>query len=139
MGFINIDDTFLIRDGMEHKVLNQCLSFVINQRGSKRSFLEKAYKNNISENIELSQNVYEEGVDIIVKRKINKDYKFLNLNKSLIFYKYKERKGLNLDKIDKFQLSKIKFFPQTYLSGDFIFQQLAKGIYYRPNKLSDFT
>lgn len=137
--FINIDDTFLIREGMEHKVLNQCLSFVINQRGSKRSFLEKAYKNNISENIELSQNVYEEGVDIIVKRKINKDYKFLNLNKSLIFYKYKERKGLNLDKIDKFQLSKIKFFPQTYLSGDFIFQQLAKGIYYRPNKLSDFN
>ena len=137
--FINIDDTFLIREGMAHEVLNQSLSFVVNQRGTKRAVVEKAYKNNISQAIELPQNLYDEGVDIIIKRKINKDYKFLNLNKSVIFYRYKDRKGLNIDKIDRFQLSKIKFFPRTYLLDDIIFQELAKGVYYRPNKLTDFN
>ena len=108
--FINIDDTFLIREGMAHEVLNQCLSFVINQRGAKRAVVEKAYKNNISQAIELPQNLYDEGVDIIIKTKFNKDYKFLNLNKSVIFYEYKDMKSLSIDKIDRFQLSKIKFF-----------------------------
>tara|TARA_Y100000590_G_scaffold467795_1_gene648018 strand:- start:11561 stop:12544 length:984 start_codon:yes stop_codon:yes gene_type:complete len=137
--FKNIDDTFLIKEGMTTGELDQSLSFIINQRGAKRADLERAYKNNISQTIEIPKSLYDQGVDIIIKRKINKDFKFLNLDKSVIFYSYKDRKGLSLDKIDQFKLGNIKFFPPTYLSDEIIFQQLAKGIYYRPNKLQDFN
>ncbi len=137
--FINIDDIFLVREGMTGQLLNESLTFIINQRAAKRAIVEKSFKNNISQIIKIPKNLYDRGVDIIIKRKINKDYKFINLSKSLIFYRYKDRKGLDIDKIDRFELSKIKFFPRTYLSDNIIFQELAKGVYYRPNKLTDFN
>ena len=78
-------------------------------------------------------------MDIVIKTKFNKDYKFINLNKHKIFYKLDKKTKLNISKFDKLELHKIKFFPPTYISGNLVFQQLAKGNYYRPNNLVDFN
>ena len=78
-------------------------------------------------------------MDVVIKTKFNKDYKFINLNKYEIFYKLNKKTQLNIKKFDRLELHKIKFFPPTYISDDLVFQQLAKGIYYRPNNLVDFN
>ena len=68
----------------------------------------------------------------------NNNDKYVNLERSTIFYEYKNS-GLRMEIIKKFQLENIKFFPQTFVSSDLIFQQLAQGIYFRPEKLSDLN
>ena len=100
--------------------------------------MEKCFKKNISLSIEFPQNIKDEGVDVVIKSKFNNNDKFVNLNKSVIFYEYKNS-GLRIEKVKKLQLSNIKFFPQTHVSGDLIFQQLAKGIYFRPEKFSELS
>ena len=137
--FINIDDTFFIKENKSIETLTKCKTFVANQRGIERAIVEKAYEKNILKVIKLTQKVHNEGVDIVIKTKFNKDYKFVNLDKSLLFYQCDAMSVLIKDKIDQFHLNNINFFPPTYLSGNLIFQKLAKGFFYRPNNLADFS
>ena len=135
--FINIDGFFLIKESISIEVLNKCYELVARLKGIEKNIVEKAYKNNTSQIIDLPKTICDEGIDIVIKTKFNEDYKFINLNKSALFYEYNNMNGLNIDKINQFNLTRIKFFPPTYLSGNIIFQELAKGVLYRPNKLSD--
>ena len=136
--FKSVNDEFLIRNSISDELLDKCFTFVINQRCIERTKVEEAYKKNISLSIEFPQNIKDEGVDVVIKSKFNNNDKFVNLNKSVIFYEYKNS-GLRIEKVKKLQLGNIKFFPQTHVSGDLIFQQLAKGIYFRPEKLSELS
>ena len=136
--FKSVSDEFLIRNSISDELLDKCFTFVINQRCIERTKVEEAYKKNISLSIEFPQNIKDEGVDVVIKSKFNNNDKFVNLNKSVIFYEYKNS-GLRIEKVKKLQLSNIKFFPQTHVSGDLIFQQLAKGIYFRPEKFSELS
>jgi len=137
--FINIDNAFFIKDNISDEMLSQCISFVANQGGKKETFVETAYKNNVPQIIKLSKTIYDEGVDIIIKTKFNNDYKFININKSKIFYEYNDLIDSGVRNINQFNLHKIKFFPPTYLSESLIIQQLAKGVFFRPDNFSDLT
>jgi len=137
--YINIDDTFFIKDEINNEALHQCISFIAKQKSVSKSLIEKAYKNKKLTNIKLSGNVFDKNLDIIIKRKFNNDLKFVNLNESEIFYEYNDKSRLFLDKINKFKLKDIKFFPPTYFNDNLIFQKLTKGTYYRPSKLSEFN
>ena len=137
--YINIDDTFFIKDEINNEALHQCISFIAKQKSVSKSLIEKAYKNKKLTNIKLPGNVFDKNLDIIIKRKFNNDLKFVNLNESEIFYEYNDKSRLFLDKINKFKLKDIKFFPPTYFNDNLIFQKLTKGTYYRPSKLSEFN
>lgn len=135
--FISVNETFLIREKLSNKILNKCLDFVVNQRNLNKENIENAYKTNISKIVKIPQKFYEEDIHIIIKTKFNKDYKYININKSIIFSDLENGAKKFLKKIDQFQLEKIYFFPKTYLSKNMVFQVLAKGNFYRPDKLSD--
>ena len=137
--YINIDDTFFIKDEINNEALHQCISFIAKQKSVSKFLIEKAYKNKKLTNIKLPGNVFDKNLDIIIKRKFNNDLKFVNLNESEIFYEYNDKSRLFLDKINKFKLKDIKFFPPTYFNDNLIFQKLTKGTYYRPSKLSEFN
>lgn len=137
--FVNIDNTFYIKKKITKKKLQECTSFISNQKNIENLVIQKAYKNNISKIITLPYSINDKDVDIVIKTKFNKDYKFVNLNKLKIFYQVNDRIQLTINKFDKLQLNKIKFFPSTHISGDLVFQQLAKGTYYQPNNLADFN
>ena len=136
--FISIDDTFLIRDNLSRELLIKCLNFVKNQRNLKKSKVEGAYKKNKPKSIKISKKIDHEKIDIIIKTKYNKDFKYINLNKSLIFNENNHEYDKLIKKFDKFKLDKIKFFPKTYKSKNIVFQNLALGNFYLPEKLSDF-
>ena len=78
-------------------------------------------------------------IDIVVKTKFNKDYKFINLKNAQILCELTHKINFTLSKINHFQLNKIKFFPATYISRKIVYQKLAKGNCYRPNNLSEFN
>ena len=137
--FVNIDNTFFIKKKITQKKLHECTTFISNQKNIKKLAIEKAYKNNISKIITLPTSINNKDVDIIIKTKFNKDYKFINLDKFEIFYEVNEKIQLAINKFDKLQLNKIKFFPPIYVFNDLVFQKLAKGSYYRPNNLAEFN
>ncbi len=137
--FVNIDNTFFIKEKITQKKLQKCIFFISNQKNIEKFTIEKAFKNNISKKIILPYGIQENEVDIIIKTKFNKDYKFINLSKYKLFYKLNKKIKLTINKFDKFKLNKIKFFPPIYISGNLVFQKLAKGNYYRPNNLTDFN
>ena len=87
--FKSVSDEFLIRNSISDELLDKCFTFVINQRCIERTKVEEAYKKNISLSIEFPQNIKDEGVDVVIKSKFNNNDKFVNLNKSVIFYEYK--------------------------------------------------
>ena len=137
--FISIDKFFLIKKDSTQEMLNQCIAFVAKQKSIKRNIVENAYKKNIIYTLKLPQKVLNEGVDIIIKTKFNNDYKFININKSIIFYEYNDLIDSGVQNINQFNLHKIKFFPSTYHSEGLVIQQLAKGVFFRPDNFSDLT
>ena len=137
--FVNIDNTFFIKKKITRKKLQECISFISNQKNIKNLTIEKAYKNNLSKIITLPHNINKKDVDIVIKTKFNKDYKFINLDKFKIFYEVNKKIQLTINKFDKLQLNKIKFFPLIHVSDNLVFQKLAKGSYYRPNNLDEFN
>jgi len=44
----------------------------------------------------------------------------------------------NLSKIEIFNLNEISFFPPTFISDNIVFQSLAEGTFYMPEKLNEF-
>ena len=54
-------------------------------------------------------------IDIVVKTKFNKDYKYINLDKSLILCKENKKVKSTLKKIYHYKINKLKFFPKTYI------------------------
>ncbi len=137
--FVNIDNTYFIKDNINRKTLKQSISFIASQKKVRESAIKKFYKNKKLANFKLSKNVYEKNLNIIIKRKFNKDLKFVNLNDSKIFYENKNKSNSFLKKINKYKLAKIKFFPPTYQNKNIIFQKLTKGSYLRPIKLSELN
>ena len=135
--FISVNETFLIRDSLPNKILNKCLNFVVNHKNLDKENIENAYKTNISKLVKIPQKFYKEDVHVIIKTKFNKDYKYININKSIVLSNLENETKKFLKKIDRFQLEKINFFPKTYSNKKIVFQVLAKGNFYRPNKLSD--
>ena len=137
--FISIDKFFFIKKDNTKEILNRCIEFVTKQKSIERNIVEKAYKNNIIHTLKIPQKVLDEGIDVIIKTKFNNDYKFININESKIFYEYNSLIDSSIKNINQFNLHKIKFFPPTYLSKSLIIQQLAKGVYFRPDNFSDLT
>ena len=137
--FKKINDTFIFRDKLEKEILEKCSAFLKNQRGIEKELVQKVYNHKLPEKIDLPKKINIKDVDIIIKTKYNNDFKFVNFNKSEIFYKCEKNRGIDIDDINKYKLNKINFFPKTTFNNDFIFQKLAKGVYYRPNKLSEFN
>ena len=133
--FIFINKSFLIKDKINKKKLNQSILFSLNKSNLKKDFINAAIKRHKVIEINLPKNF---DTDIIFKTNFNKDLKFINLSDSKIFYK-KGIFGISfLKKIKDFKLNEIKFFPRTYLYKGMIFQQIAKGYFIRPNKFPDF-
>lgn len=136
--FVKIDENFLIKKNLTNKKFNECISFISKQIGCKSDELKSIYNKDEIHVPKISKKLNDMDIHIILKRKYNKNYKFINFNKSLIFYEYSKNSDLDFNKINEYKLSDIEFFPLTYLSNDLIFQQLAKGIIYRPNNLFNF-
>ena len=134
--FIFINKSFLIKDQISKTKLNQSILFILNKSSLKKSFISAAIKRRKVVKINLPKNF---DTDIIFKTKLNKDLKFINLTDSKIFYKKGVFSNFFLKKIKDFKLNKIKFFPRTYLCKGMIFQQIAKGYFFRPNKIKDFN
>lgn len=134
--FIYINNSFLIKDKISKRKLNESILFIIKKSDLKKEFINKAIKKNKIRKVSLPKSF---DVDIILKTKLNKDLKFINLGKSKIFYKKEVFSVFFLKKIQNYKLNRISFFPKTYLYKDMIFQQIAKGHFYRPNKLKDFN
>lgn len=137
--FISIDNFFYIKKNINQEILNKCITFIAKQKNNKREIIESSYKKKNIYDIKLSEKIYNKEVDIIIKTKFNNDYKFINLEKSILFYEHKDLIGLSITKIKQFNLDKIKFFPATYMDDELVIQQLAVGNYFRPNNLSDFN
>ena len=137
--YISVDNNYLIRDDISNELLNKCFTFIENQSGVKSTLLEQSYKIKKFKKINFPQNINYSDVDIIIKTKFNKDYKFISLDKSIISYQHTYTSGINLKSIKEFQLDEIYFFPKTYFSENLVFQKLAKGIFTRPDKLSNFS
>ena len=137
--FISIDKFFFIRKDTSKEILNQCIIFIANQKRVKKSVVENAYKKNVIHTLNLPHRVLDEGVDVIIKTKFNNDYKFINIIKSKIFYKYNDSLDTSIKKIKQFNLHKINFFPPTCLSNKLIIQQLAKGNFFLPDKIAELT
>ena len=137
--FVNIDDTYFIKKKVTQKKLHECISFISNQKNIENIIVERAYKNNILKIILLPHSINEKDIDIVIKTKFNKDYKFINLDNKQILCESTLKINPTIKKINRFNLNKIKFFPETYISGKIVYQKLAKGNYFRPNNLSEFS
>mgnify|MGYP004271777383 CR=1 FL=1 len=79
--FVNIDNTFFIKKKISKKKLQECISFISNQKNLENLVVQNSYKNNISKIITLPYGITNKDVDIVIRTKFNKDYKFVNLNK----------------------------------------------------------
>lgn len=138
--YINIDDFFFIKKKISHERLKKSFLFVANQKGANVSYIEKLYKKNKIKKITLPKYLLDSSIDIIIKTKHNKDFKFISIENFEIVYELKKiKKTLFFKKIKKFELEKINFFPYTYSVKNFIFQKLAKGKFILPKKFSDFN
>lgn len=137
--FVNIDETFHIKKNINQNDIQKCVSFISNQKNLKKLIIYNAYKFNNIEIINLPNEINKKDINIIIKTKFNKDYKYINLNKNKIFCETNKKIKFIQKKIDYFQLNKIKFFPKTFISKNFFYQNLAKGKMCRPNDLSGFT
>ncbi len=137
--FVNIDENFFIKKQITKKKLKQCISLISNQQNTKNLIIERAYKNNNSKKINFPYGIKEKDIDIVIKTKFNKDYKYINLNKSIVLCKENKKIKSTLKKISKYQLNKIKFFPRTYIFKKIVFQELARGKIHIPNNLSKFS
>tara|TARA_B100001057_G_C22871767_1_gene959305 strand:+ start:5988 stop:6983 length:996 start_codon:yes stop_codon:yes gene_type:complete len=135
--YISINDNFFIKNNISSELLDKCFAFIESQSGVKRNLIEKTFKKKILHSIEFPKKINSENIDIVIKTKYNKDYKFISLSKSLIFYECNYKTSIFMNKINKFKLDKINFFPSTNLSGNIVYQQLAKGNFYQPNKFSN--
>lgn len=136
---INIDNQFLIKDNLSKEILKKSISFIANQKSVKKKDIDKAYKKQISKKLKLPSKISFDQIHIIIKTNYNNDLKFIDLNKSLIFYKNKEKFGLTSEKINKYNLIDINFFPPTKHYKGLIFQKLAKGNFSRPKNLLGFN
>lgn len=136
--YLKINDAYLINRNISNKKLNESISFIQNQTGLEKNLIEKLLKRNIKISIPLL-NQHNDEIDIIIKTKINKNYKYINLTKGKIFYKLSNTSDISSNKIKRYELNKIKFFPKTYVRGSLVYQNLAKGSFYIPNKLSDIN
>ena len=134
--FLSINDTYFIRKDISNKKLNDCISFISRQGDIKKDFIKKFYKNKLEKKVILPK-IYRGDVDIIIKTKINKNYKYIDLVKQKIFYKQINLNDISLRKINKYQLNNIKFFPKTFISNSYIYQNLAKGSLKIPDKISN--
>ena len=138
--YINIDDFFFIKKKISLERLKKSLLFIANQKEANVSYIEKLYKKNKIKKIKLPKFLLDGNIDIIIKTKLNKDFKFISLENFKIVYELKKiKKILFFKKIKKFELEKINFFPHTFSVKNFIFQKLAKGKFILPNKFSDFN
>ena len=137
--FVKIDEIFFIKKNITQKKLKKCISIISNQKNYKILKIKKIYESNNLKKIHLPLKISENNVDIIVKTNFNKDYKYINLNKSLILYKENKKIKSTLKKIYYYKIDKLKFFPKTYVLKKIIFQKLAKGKIYIPNNLSEFN
>ena len=137
--YVNIDNCFFIKCKKPNKMLLKSIAFVANQKKVKNSVIEKAYKTKDKVYIDLPENSLKNNFDIIIKRNFKSDFKFIDIKKFEIFYKIDNRENLFFERIKKFKLQNIKFFPKTFLKDGFIFQKLSKGNFYRPNKLSEMN
>lgn len=137
--YISIYDNFLIKNHISFELLDKCFAFIEGHSGIKKNSIEKAFKKKILHSIEFPKKINSEIIDIVIKTKYNKDYKFISLSKSLIFYECNDRTGIVMNKINKLKLNKINFFPSTNLSGNIVYQQLAKGVFYQPNEFSNHS
>ncbi len=135
---INIDNNFLIKDNLSKDVLKKSISFIANQKGVKINKIEEAYKKKIFQKLKLPPKISFDEIHVIVKTNFNHDLKFIDFNKSLIFYEEKSNSGLTLKKINKYNLINIDFFPPTNHENGLISQKLAKGIFNRPKNLLEF-
>ena len=64
-------------------MLNECITFIANQKGINKNVVGNAYKKNIIHSLKLPKKILNEGVDIIIKTKFNNDYKFFSLSEVL--------------------------------------------------------
>ena len=135
--FIVITKVFFIRKSISKIKLKKCINYVFNQTNISKKKLVSFYKKNSYKIFKISKNISLRDIDIVVKTKLNKDYKFIDINKSLIFYEYKKNEKQNEFYQKLSYLNKIKFFPKTLKSNDVIFQKLTLGNYLLPNKISD--
>jgi thiamine kinase-like enzyme len=135
--FTNIDDFFFVKENITDETLDQCISFVARHKGVERKIVENCYKKKEILSINLSKRLHDEVVDVIIKTKFNNDYKFININKSKIFYEYSESIGSSMNKFNQFNLDNIKFFPSTYTDQGLVFQQLAKGVRFLPDNFKE--
>ena len=137
--FVNIDENFFINKELTQKKIKKCIIFVCNQTNSSKSIINNAYKLNNLKKIYFPKKINKKNIDIVIKTKFNKDYKYVNLNKSKIFFKENKKIRSTLKKINDFELNKIKFFPKTNLLNKNISQNLARGTNYIPKNLSEFN
>ena len=137
--FVNIDEIFFIKKKITQKKLKECISIISNQKNSKIFNIKKIYESCNLKKINFPDEIEKKDIDVIVKTKFNKDYKYINLNKSLILCKESKKIKSTLKKVNYYKINKIKFFPKTYLLRKIVFQKLAKGKIYIPNNLSEFS
>ena len=135
--YIKIDNTFLIKDEINNKDLDKCISFIANQKNVKKFEIEKVYQKKKIFNLNLPIKILKKKFDVIVASKFYNDLKFIDFKKDEIFYLSDNKSRLLLDKIDKYKLKDIIFFPPTYINDNLIYQKLSKGKFYRPNNFSE--
>lgn len=137
--YVNIDNCFFIKCKKPNEMLLKSITFVANQKKVKNLAIKKAYEKNDKVNINLPTNLLKKNIDIIIKRNFNSGFKFIDIKKFDIFYSTDFKTNLFFEKIKKFKLHNIKFFPETFLKDDFVFQKLSKGNFFRPNELSEIS
>lgn len=136
--FKNINKTFLIKSNIDQKKLSKCILFIIKQSNLKKIEIKKRFNQSVEKFIKIPKNINIETIDIIIKTKINEDYKFVSLEKSLIFYSQKNRLKLSSKKLLKYELKNIYFFPPTFFFRGIVKQNLSRGTNYIPKKISEF-
>ena len=98
--FINLDNKYLVNKKLSHKLLIKCINYINNQISYEKKIIYKNLKNGKLKKVNLSKEIYNIGVDVIIKTKFNKDFKFINLKKSIIFFKKKKNIQNSLNKIN---------------------------------------
>ena len=137
--YVNIDDNFFIKYKKLDEISLKSIAFVANQKRVKYSAIEKAYEKKDKININLPENLLKKNIDIIIKRNFKSDFKFIDIKRFEIFHKTDPKTDLFFERVKKFKLENINFFPKTFLKDGFVFQKLSKGNFYRPNKLSEIS
>ena len=82
--FVNIDETFFIKEKITQKKLQECILFISNQTNIKKLVIKNAYKNYNLKKFNFPKELNKKDIDIVIKTKFNKDFKYINLDKSKI-------------------------------------------------------